>query len=33
MAKNGMRPVLPGEILKEEYMAPLRKTESEPRCA
>lgn len=23
MAKNGMRPVHPGEILKEEYMIPL----------
>jgi addiction module HigA family antidote len=23
MAKNGMRPVHPGEILKEEYMTPL----------
>lgn len=23
MFKNGMRPVHPGEILKEEYMAPL----------
>ena len=23
MAKNGMRPVHPGEILREEYLAPL----------
>ena len=24
MAKNGMRPVHPGEILREEFLAPLR---------
>lgn len=24
MAKNGMRPVHPGEILREEYLAPLK---------
>jgi plasmid maintenance system antidote protein VapI len=29
MFKNGMRPVHPGEVLREDYLKPLRETRSE----
>ena len=34
MTKNGMRPIHPGEILREEYLVPLQMTAqfaAEPR--
>ena len=33
MFKNGMRPVHPGEILKEEYLEPLGLTAAALACA